>query len=254
MIPCLTDYESESEDEDENSFKALLTTFTDSSATSGFSLTPSDLNIRMGKNGTVWSSFSSPHGRIRSHNTTNTRFHGVRASDIYTPKDAFQIFFSENIVEEIMLCTNLQGDGSLRNGMLYKKTNSELSLAFHSFSLSFLFLAGAEKNWDADVRQLFLDHKLNPTYKASFGVNRFENMQCNLQFDDKRTRVERLKQDKLAAFSYIWGLFIEKFKTQFSVLILYNRRTTCAIQRALSLSAIHAKQTCQVRHQNLLAV
>ena len=43
MIPCLTDSESESEDEDEDSFNALPTTSTDSSATSGFLLTPSDL-------------------------------------------------------------------------------------------------------------------------------------------------------------------------------------------------------------------
>ena len=70
--------------------------------------TPSDLNTRTGKDGTVWSSFSSPQGRMRSRNIINTRLHGVCASDIYTPNDAFQIFFSENIVEEIMLCTNLQ--------------------------------------------------------------------------------------------------------------------------------------------------
>ena len=80
-----------------------------------------------------------------------------------------------------------------------------------------LLLARAEKNWDVDVWHLLLDHKLNPTYKACFGVNRFENIRRNLQFDDKRTRVERLNQDKLAAFSYIWGLFIENCKTQFSL-------------------------------------
>ena len=33
----------------------------------------------------------------------------------------------------------------------------------------------------------------------------------------KKHGVERLKQDKLAAFSYIWGLFIENCKTQFSL-------------------------------------
>ena len=109
VVPCLTNSESESEDEDEDSFNALPTTSTNSSATSGFSLTPSDLNTRAGKDGTVWSSFSSPLGKIRSRNIVNTRLHGVRASDIYTQKDAFQIFFSENVVEEIMLCTNLQG-------------------------------------------------------------------------------------------------------------------------------------------------
>ena len=44
VISCLTDSETESEDEDEDSFNALPTTSADSSASSGFSLTPSDLN------------------------------------------------------------------------------------------------------------------------------------------------------------------------------------------------------------------
>ena len=44
VISCLTDSKSESEDEHEDSLNALPTTSTDSSATSGFSLTPSDLN------------------------------------------------------------------------------------------------------------------------------------------------------------------------------------------------------------------
>ena len=124
VIPCLTDSVSESEDEDEDSFNALPTTSTDSSATSGFWLTPSDLNTRTGKDGTVWSSFSSPQGRMRSHNIINTRLHGVCASDIYSPKDAFQFFFSEKFVEEISCVHTCKVDGSLRNGMLYKKTNS----------------------------------------------------------------------------------------------------------------------------------
>ena len=53
VIPCLIDSKSESENEDEDSFNALPTTSTDSSAASGFSLTPSDLNTRIGKDGTV---------------------------------------------------------------------------------------------------------------------------------------------------------------------------------------------------------
>ena len=80
-----------------------------------------------------------------------------------------------------------------------------------------LLIAGVEKNWDLNTRQLFLDPKPNPTYKAAFGVNRFENIRRHQRFDDKRTWAERLKQDKLAAFNYIWGFFIQNRKTQFSL-------------------------------------
>lgn len=39
-------------------------------------------------------------------------------------------------------------------------------------------------------------------------INRFEIIRRFLRFDDKRTRAVRQKDDKLAAFSYIWTLFI----------------------------------------------
>ena len=45
----------------------------------------------------------------RTHNVICTRLHTVASSEIYSPKDAFQVFFSDNVIEEILLCTNLQG-------------------------------------------------------------------------------------------------------------------------------------------------
>ena len=66
-----------------------------------------------------------------------------------------------------------------------------------------------------ETRQLFLNLKQNPIYKAAFGVNRLENILRHLRFDDKSTRAKRLKQDKLAAFNYIWSLSIQNFKNQF---------------------------------------
>ena len=80
-----------------------------------------------------------------------------------------------------------------------------------------LLLAGAEKNWNVDIRQLFSDPLKNPAYKAAFGTSRFENIRCHIKFDDKRTRVARLKQDKLAAFSFVWKLFIKNCSTQYNL-------------------------------------
>ena len=136
--------------------------------------------------------------------------HTFASSEIYSPKDVFQVFFSDNIIEEILLCTNLQGR---RAATQWNVIQMEEFLTFVGIWL----LAGVEKNRDLDTRQLFLDPKQNPTYKAAFGINRFENIRRHLRFDDNRTRAERLKQDKPAAFNYIWGLFIQNCKTQFSL-------------------------------------
>ena len=78
-------------------------------------------------------------------------------------------------------------------------------------------MAGAEKNWHVDIRQLFLDPLKNPAYKAAFGTSRFENTRCHIRFDDKRTRVARLKQDKLAAFGFVWELLIENCTTPYNL-------------------------------------
>ena len=210
MIQSLysTDSGSESEEEEDNPSNVLPATSHDSSTTLDSSSPHSE--TRTGKDGTVFSASSRPQGRFRSHNVIRTRLHRVSVSEICTPKDAFQAFLSDDIIEEILLCTNLQGRrvATKRNAV-----QQEELLAF----IGVLLLAGVEKNWDLDTQQLFLDQKHNPTYNAAFGINRLENIRRHLRFDDKQTRAERQKQDKLAAFSYIWGLFIKNCKTQFSL-------------------------------------
>ena len=157
-----TDSGSESGEEDEDIFNDLPTASSHSSATSDSLSTMPAMNTRTGKDGSVWSSSSSPQGRFRSHNIIHTRLHRVSKSEIYTPKDAFQVFFSDDIIEEILLCTNLQGR---RVATKWNVVEKEELLAF----IGVLLLAGVEKNWDLDTRQMFLDQKQNPTYKAAFG-------------------------------------------------------------------------------------
>ena len=97
-------------------------------------------------------------------------------------------------------------DGLAHNGTLYKGKILGFCWCFAPFR--------SRKTLDL-VTQLFLNPKQNPTYRATFGVNRFENILRHLRFDNKRTQAERLKQDKLAAFHYTWSLFIQNCKTQF---------------------------------------
>ena len=166
--------------------------------------------------------------------------HTVALSEIYSSKDAFQIFFSDNIIGETLLCTNLQGQWAATQWNAIQK---EKFLDF----VGILLLAGVEKDWDLHTRQLFLDPKQNPTYKAVFGVNRFENIRRHLRFDDKRTRAERLKQDKLAAFNYIWDLFIQNCKTQFS----FGAYTTVDEQLVPFRGQCPLPNTCQASQPNM---
>ena len=98
QVPCSMPLSSTSQ-----AFPA--STFSNQSA----SVQPSEMDSRSGKNGTYWSSTTSPQGRLRSHNVIPSRLSTLLSSKVYTPKSAFELFISDNIVEEIFLCTNLQG-------------------------------------------------------------------------------------------------------------------------------------------------
>ena len=98
QVPCSMPLSSTSQ-----AFPA--STFSNQSA----SVQPSDMDSRTGKDGTYWSSTPSPQQRFRSHNVIRSRLSTFLSSEVYTPKRAFELFISDNIVEEILLCTNLQG-------------------------------------------------------------------------------------------------------------------------------------------------
>ncbi|KAK1905334.1 PiggyBac transposable element-derived protein 4 [Dissostichus eleginoides] len=76
-------------------------------------------------------------------------------------------------------------------------------------------LAGSEKNWDVSVRELFGSPSHNPIYKATMAVGRFEDIRHVLRFDDKRTRAIRLETDHMAAFRYVWHLFLVNCRQRF---------------------------------------
>ncbi|XP_047115779.1 uncharacterized protein LOC124795740 [Schistocerca piceifrons] len=63
-------------------------------------------------------------------------------------------------------------------------------------------------------RELFLDEKANPTYKATMSVNRFQDIRRMIRFDDRRTREARSADDKLAAVRYVWELFLDKCRNR----------------------------------------
>ena len=74
-----------------------------------------------------------------------SRLSTLLSSEVYTPKSVFELFISDNIVEKILLCTNLQGRHAYQE---WKHVSKEEFMAF----IGVLFLTGAEKHWDVDIR------------------------------------------------------------------------------------------------------
>ena len=214
------DEESEcSEDEDFEPVSSNLPSSSESSEESSDDSSDEDnephteIANRTGRNGTYWRSDTPPPSRTPRHNIMHEQPGPKRTVIANSPSNALELFLSEEILDEVCKCTNLEGRrvASSRSKRWNNVSKEEL-LAYFGLVL----LAGSEKQWDVSTRELFGNDFSNPMYKATMSVERFEDIRRFLRFDDKRTREFRLQTDHMAAFRYIWKLFISNCKKWYS--------------------------------------
>ena len=167
---------------------------------------------RLSKNGSYWNENPPTHGRTRSHNILRSCPGPTPGSTAVSPKDAWDMFITDNIIEEILKCTNLEGRRiATAKGKEWRSINKEEFMAFIGLTL----LAGGEKSWDVALRELFMDPLQNPIYKATMSTGRYEDIRRVIRFDDKRTRALRQETDHMAAFRYVWGCFLDNCRRRF---------------------------------------
>ncbi|XP_056869731.1 piggyBac transposable element-derived protein 4-like [Takifugu flavidus] len=159
-----------------------------------------------------WNENPPTHGRTKSHNILRSCPGPTPGSVAVSPKDAWDKFISDNIIEEVLECTNLEGRRAAAvKGKRWKSIDKEEFLALIGLTL----LAGGDKSWDVALRVLFLDPLQNPIYKATMGVGRYENIRHFLRFDDRRTRALRLETDHMAAFRYARECLLDNCRRHF---------------------------------------
>ncbi|XP_034058307.1 piggyBac transposable element-derived protein 4-like [Gymnodraco acuticeps] len=167
---------------------------------------------RLSKKGSYWNEQPPTQGRARTHNILRRCPGPVSGSTIISPKDAWELFISDNIIEEVLRCTNLEGRrAAAAKGKEWRCLDKVEFTAFIGLTL----LAGGDKSWDVALRELFLDPLPNLMYKATMGFHRYEDIRRLIRFDDKRTRAVRLETDHMAAFRYVWDCFLANCKKVF---------------------------------------
>uniref|UniRef100_UPI00358EDC05 piggyBac transposable element-derived protein 4-like n=1 Tax=Myxine glutinosa TaxID=7769 RepID=UPI00358EDC05 len=170
-------------------------------------------NIRTGCNGTCWSENPPTEKETPSRNVLREQSGPANGITTRSPKDAWDLFVSDNMLEEICKCSNFEGR---RTATLKKKVWKNISknelVAFFGICL----LAGYEKSWDVSIRELFGNSLSNPLYRATMSIIRFEAIRRFLRFDDKRTREFRMQKEQMAEFRYIWDLFIVNCRKRFA--------------------------------------
>ncbi|KAK1900093.1 PiggyBac transposable element-derived protein 4 [Dissostichus eleginoides] len=167
---------------------------------------------RMSRKGSYWAELPPTQAKTPSHNLLRSRSGPAPGFSTVSPIDAWKLFITDSILEEVLRCTNMEGRKVATNrGKEWKKLSKEELMAFIGLTI----LAGSEKNWDVPIRVLFGSPLHNPMYKATMSIGRFEDIRRLLRFDDKRTRASRLETDHMTAFRYIWDLFLVNCRQKF---------------------------------------
>ncbi|XP_026079604.1 uncharacterized protein LOC113056899 [Carassius auratus] len=188
--------------------KTVLTDFEFSSEESSDEESEDHLS-RWSKGDSYWSKYPPQNETVTSSQSCSGPAPG---SSVETPKDAWELFMSENIIDEILQCTNLGGlRAALAKGKVWQKITKEELKAFIGLSL----LIGAERSCDVPIRELFMDPLQNPLYRATMSVGRYQDLHRFLQFDNKKTRVAREASDHMAAFRNVWDLFLINCRKRF---------------------------------------
>lgn len=170
---------------------------------------------------TVWWSMATEDEKMRTELLKRDRMssfaHCTRSFD--GKKVAFMHIFPPAIIEQIVLETNRKARKELeanrhvqqpKQMRPWKDTNADELYAY----IAILIYAGAEKANLVQAKNLFASSNM-AFYRAVMSLYRYEQLTRYLRFDDTRTRLARLRTDKLAPIRYIWDFFLKNLTSAF---------------------------------------
>jgi len=173
---------------------------------------PSQISLR-GKNGHRWSAVAGKTSRIPMKN----KFHIIQgptgvAKQALDPLEAFILFISNTVINEIVQHTNVEICIRSENYKDKKATTSSTCVMEIKALLGLLIFSGALKNNHLNAQSLFDETLCGTTYKAVMSRERFKFLINCLRFDDKGTRADRKETDPFAPIRSIWEELISNCK------------------------------------------
>ncbi|UYV69768.1 hypothetical protein LAZ67_7000673 [Cordylochernes scorpioides] len=181
----------------------------------------------LGKNGHVWSFEEPIKTRTKSSNIV-VRCPGPKAS-LQIPKasDAFNLYFDDNTINVITKWTNQKID-TVKGNYKFRTFTYETSPDEIRGLIGLTLLAGVGKGGSESTKSLFArDGTGRNIFGAGMNERRFVFLLNVLRFDNRESREERRKDDKLAPIRELWELFIAKCSS------LYTPGTNCTIDESL---------------------
>lgn len=178
-------------------------------------------DLYVGKDGTQWSHRPLiQNRRIRrpQHNIVK-HLPGVKgeAKNAKRPIDCLQLFFTDDILEEIVCCTNIY-IATIRSKYSRERDAADTTITEIKACLGLLFLSGVLRTSHTNLLDLWAADGTGVEYfRLSMGINRFRFLLTCLRFDDIRNRAHRKETDKLAAIRFLIDQFNENCKKHYSL-------------------------------------
>lgn len=133
--------------------------------------------------------------------------------------NAFFQIINISMIDDVMRCTNMYID-QLRVDNQYSRDRDCKNIDRQEFMayLGLLYLIGIKKSHHANVKEIFSSDGTGiEIARAVMSYKRFLFITRCLRFDDKNTRVERRKFDKLAAIREFFQAFVNNCKSSFNL-------------------------------------
>jgi len=130
-----------------------------------------------------------------------------------TEKESFELLISEEILRTTLMHTNRKVKEVRRNLQQVSYSVNTFSMDELKAGLAIILKAGRDRDNFTDLEDLWKPADSRPFYRAVMGVNRFKFLLRCLRFDNWHTRPIRRVDDKFAAVSEVWNIFLRNIRT-----------------------------------------
>jgi hypothetical protein len=162
----------------------------------------------------LWYTEPVRRGRLARRNIILMRVGHVHATarDAKTPLDVWGLYFDEEILNEIVFCTNIWIE---KNKVIYSRERDCLETSVTEIKAVFgiLYMAGVLKAAHLNLEDLWSTDGLGVEFfRTCMSIKRFKFLLRALRFDDINTRNDRRTLDNLAPIRRVFENLVEKCK------------------------------------------
>lgn len=168
---------------------------------------------------TKWNAHASrPNVRTPRHNIIADR-PGVKghAKEAKTIRDCWQQFFSQDLIDHIVECTNVWLQSNRANYARARDCRDTDSVEIYAL-IGLLYMAGVKKAQYLNTKELWSDDGSAPEcFRLAMSRERFHLLLRALRFDNPHDRAERKLTDNLAPIRFVFENFVAKCQKNYTV-------------------------------------